>query len=217
MPEFSRLEKIRRLAAFRQTDLTVVLENVHDPHNISAIIRTCDAVGIPEVYVLYSDTRLHDARLWLGKHSTAGTRKWVQVSLFRQIEDLLPLLKARYGTLLAATLSPVAQNVYDLDFTLPSALVLGNERQGLTPELISACDVQFQIPLHGMAESLNVSVAASVVLYEAFRQRSMAGHYDDQKPVDTWPLTKKQLLNHYLAIGMKKQKPPRKFYIDAKS
>lgn len=217
MSELSRSEKIKRLAAYRQTDLTVVLENVHDPHNISAVIRTCDAVGIPEVYILYSDTRLHDARLWLGKHSTAGTRKWVQVSLFRHLDDLLPVLKTRYGRLLAATISPDAQNVYNLDFTQPSALVLGNEGQGLTAELISASDVQFQIPQHGMVESLNVSVAASVILYEAFRQRTMAGQYDAQKPMESWPLTKKQLYNHYLAIGMKKQKPPRKFYIDAKS
>lgn len=208
-----RESKIRRVAALRQTDLTVVLENVHDPHNVSAIVRSCDAIGVPAIFVLYSDTRLHDARLWLGKHSTAGSRKWVKVQLYRQSSEVIPTIKARYQRLLGATSSPGPENLFDVDLTLPTAVVLGNEESGISAEVIKQCDSLFNIPLVGMVESLNVSVAASVILYEAFRQRCRAGRYAVQG-VDPFPEDHQSLLQDYLAIGLKKRKPQRKFYID---
>lgn len=202
----SREEKIRQVAAFRQTDLTVILENVHDPHNISAIVRTCDAVGVPEVYVLYTDPGLHDARLWLGKHSTAGSRKWVKVHLYRQTSDLLPIIKSRYGRLIGAVLTPQSAEMYGIDFRPPTAIILGNERTGLSAEAIAATDAQFSIPMVGMVGSLNVSVAASIVLYEAFRQRRSTNNFKNHE--------QNSLMDEYLSIGMKKQKPRRTYFID---
>jgi tRNA (guanosine-2'-O-)-methyltransferase len=172
-----RENRIRTLAYQRQLDLSVLLENVDDPHNIGAILRTCDAVGIAEVYVLYSKPGLQNHKLELGKRSSSGARKWVDVTLFRELEPCVDFLRQRYGHIYSTGLGENAQSLYELDLTRSMVLAFGNEAEGLSPELMALCDGNFILPQMGMAQSLNVSVACALGVYEAMRQRIQQGLY----------------------------------------
>lgn len=172
-----RKDRIREVALRRQTDLTVILENVHDPHNIGAVIRSCDAVGIREIYVLYTEPQLTQDRLAAGKRTSGGARKWVDIHYFRDVRDCMATVKSRYGRILAAMPGERSSDLWSLDLVHPVALLLGNERDGLSADAQSLCDGAYVIPMAGMAQSLNISVACAVTLYEAFRQRESAGCY----------------------------------------
>jgi tRNA (guanosine-2'-O-)-methyltransferase len=174
----SRRARLSDVAQRRQLDFTVVLENVHDPHNISAVLRSCESVGIPEVYVLYTEEHLDVEHLQMGKRSSAGARKWVDVHYFEELDPLLVHLRPRYKHLIGAYLDPGAQSLHDLDLVGPVALVFGNERDGLSNEMLSALDGTFFIPQMGLIQSLNISVACAVSIYEGLRQRVLAGKYD---------------------------------------
>ncbi len=165
----------------RQTDLTVLLENVHDPHNIGAVLRSCDSVGIPEIYVLYTDERLSEDNIKAGKSAASGARKWVDIHYFTDLGSCVQALRRRYQRLLCTHLGEEASSLYHLDLCQPTALVFGNEHEGVSRELLALCDGNFHIPQVGMVQSLNISVACAVSLYEAFRQRQLAGMYDKQK------------------------------------
>jgi tRNA (guanosine-2'-O-)-methyltransferase len=172
-----RKKRITEVAQRRQGDLTVVLENVHDPHNIGAVLRSCDSVGVGEVHVIYSEDHLNEENLKLGARSSAGTRKWVDVHLYNSVEACIKHLKPKYQ-LLGAYLEDSAPSLYTLDLKQPTALVMGNEHDGITPELKAQLDGTYFIPQVGMVRSLNISVACAVSLYEAFRQRNESGRYD---------------------------------------
>ncbi len=175
-----RMEKFRRVAAFRQMDLTVVLENVHDPHNIGAVLRSCDSVGIPEIFVLYTEARLSEKNIKAGKSAAAGARKWVDVHYFTDLDACVKALRRRYDRLLCTHLGENASDLYELDLTTSTALIFGNEHDGVSKELLARCDGNFIIPQVGMVQSLNISVACAVTLYEAFRQRRQSGAYNAQ-------------------------------------
>jgi tRNA (guanosine-2'-O-)-methyltransferase len=185
-----RAEKIQQLALRRQLDFTVVLENVDDPHNIGAILRTCDAVGVAEIYVLYSREGLQNHKLELGKRSSAGARKWVNVQLFRDVEACFAHVKQRYAQVYGTHLGEGALSLYELELNASTALVFGNEAEGLSQAALAHCHGNFHIPQMGMAQSLNVSVACAVSLYEALRQRQAAGRYELQNDspahLDLW-------------------------------
>lgn len=168
-----RREKFRRVVSKRQSNLTVVLENVHDPHNISAVLRTCDAVGIMEIYVIYSDTPLE--RLKMGKRSSSGAKKWVDIRFYQDVETCFEAVREKYDAVFGTYLGEESRSVYDLDMNQSIALVFGNEHAGLSSQAKSYCDGNFIIPQLGMVESLNISVACAVTLYEAYRQRFVAG------------------------------------------
>ncbi len=172
-----REQKLRDVAAKRQLDLVVVLDNIHDAHNIGAILRSCDAVGVQEVYVLYTDPKLRNSHIELGKRTSAGARKWVDVYLFRELGPCFDQVRQKCAAIYGAHLDPGTQSLYQLELTQPVALVFGNEDQGLSQEVLSQTDGNFIIPQVGMVESLNVSVACAITLYEAFRQRTQAGCY----------------------------------------
>ena len=172
-----REEKFKQVANQRQGNLTIVLENVHDPHNIGAVLRSCDSVGIKEIFVLYSDPALSIDRLYLGKNASSGARKWIDVHFYTELEPCFQHLRKHYQTILCTHLSTDAKDLYDLDLTESVALVFGNEKEGLTKECLALADGNFIIPQVGMVESLNISVACAVSLYEAFRQRKLKGYY----------------------------------------
>lgn len=172
-----RAEKIKTVAAARQLDLAVVLENVHDAHNIGAVLRSCDAVGVQTVYVLYTAPHLRQSQIELGKRSSAGARKWVDVVLFRDPAACFAEIKQKYQRVLATHLGETRQSLFQLDLTQPTALLFGNEDQGLSPEALAYADGNFVVPQVGMVESLNISVACAITLYEAMRQRTLAGAY----------------------------------------
>jgi len=159
----------------RQSDLTVVLENVFDPHNISAVMRTCDAVGVQEVYVL--NTKIPRHKKW-GARSSSSAAKWLSVYQFTDAEACFNALRQKYDRILTTHLSSDAVNLYDIDFTSRIALVFGNEHSGVSEEIRGMADGNFIIPQVGIIKSLNISVACAVTLYEAQRQKQLAGHYD---------------------------------------
>ena len=169
-----RDSKIRQVIHNRQDNLTVVLENVHDIHNIHAILRTCDAVGISTVYVI--NTELPKV-VKGGKRSSAGAKKWVSLEMYFSVTDCVQHLKSKGFKLYSTHLSDNSNSLYELDLTQKVALCLGNEQTGVSDELLALSDGNFIIPQFGMIESLNVSVAASVSLYEACRQRIVNNQY----------------------------------------
>lgn len=162
----------------RQTDLTVVLENVHDPHNISAVMRTCDAVGVQEVYVL--NTKIPKHKKW-GTRSSSSAAKWLTIHEFDNGEECFKELRKKYSKILTTHLSSDAVSLHEIDFTHSIALVFGNEHSGVSDEVKVLADGNFIIPQAGIIRSLNISVACAVTLYEAYRQKENAGHYKKQK------------------------------------
>jgi len=173
-----RLHRIQSVLSKRQNDLTIVLENVFDPHNISAVMRSCDAVGVQEIFVL--NTKIPRHKKW-GERSSSSAAKWLTIHQYDNAEVCLKHLRSKYDAILTTHLSSDAVSLYQLDLCKRTALVFGNEHAGVSDELRAACDGNFIIPQVGMIRSLNISVACAVSLYEAFRQKEGAGHYETSK------------------------------------
>jgi tRNA (guanosine-2'-O-)-methyltransferase len=162
----------------RQNDLTVVLENVFDPHNISAVMRTCDAVGIQEIYVL--NTKIPRHKKW-GSRSSSSAAKWLSIHQFTDTAECIAALRKNYSTIMATHLGAASVELYEINFAKSIALIFGNEHSGVSEEILSMTDGNFIIPQVGMIRSLNISVACAVTLYEAFRQKNAAHHYKERK------------------------------------
>ncbi len=160
------------MLATRQPDLTVCLEQVHKPHNVSAIIRTADAVGVHQVHAVWPTTRMRTL-----VSSAAGSNSWVSVKTHRTIGDAVGHLKAQGMQILATNLSARAVDFREVDYTRPTCVLLGQEKTGITEEALALADRDIVIPMIGMVQSLNVSVASALILYEAQRQRQNAGLY----------------------------------------
>lgn len=173
-----REQRLKNVLDRRQQDLTVVLENVFDPHNISAVMRTCDAVGIQEMHVL--NTRIGPHKKW-GAKSSSSAAKWLTVRQHPDATACFLELRKKYPLILTTHLSSSAISLYDIDFTKPLALVFGNEHDGVSEEIRDLADGNFVIPQVGMIRSLNISVACAVSLYEAFRQKQNARQFDHPK------------------------------------
>ena len=169
-----RKARIEHVLHHRQANITVVLENITDPHNISAVMRSCDAIGIQEIFVLNYKIPRH--KKW-GARSSSSAAKWLTIREFESLNDCVQELRQGYQTILTTHLSANSKQLYELDLTQSVALVFGNEHSGVSEEMRTAADGNFIIPQVGMIHSLNISVACAVTLYEAFRQKSIAGHY----------------------------------------
>ncbi len=170
-----RTERINEVLAKRQPGLTIVLENVNDPHNIAAVMRTCDAVGIQDIYILNTKIGAHEA--WSAKASSSAVN-WLTIHQFNNLIDCIAALRKKFDKIYTTHLSTDAVGLYELDLTKKVALVFGNEHDGCSEEIISLADGNFIIPQVGMIKSLNISVACAVSVYEAFRQRDAIGDYD---------------------------------------
>ena len=170
-----RLGNIDRVLNNRQPDLAIVMENIEDPHNIFAVMRTCDAVGIQDVYVVNTVFRRNKKH---GKASSSSAAKWLTLHQFDTLEECMEVVKAKYDKLYAGYLGEGSVSIYDTDFTQSVALAFGNEYFGISDDLLAYCDGRFIIPQMGMIRSLNISVACAVTLYEAKRQRVLKGMYD---------------------------------------
>ncbi|MFH1529052.1 MAG: TrmH family RNA methyltransferase [Bacteroidota bacterium] len=169
-----RIDKITSVLSARQHTLRVVLENIHDPHNVSAIYRTCDAAGIPKVTLLYNVEEFPK----LSKTSSASAKKWVETEKFSEAEKCITSLKNCGYKIYSSVLNKNSKSIYDIDLTDKIAIVLGNESRGVSSEVAESSDELIYIPMRGMIQSLNVSVANAVILYEAQRQRMLKGMYD---------------------------------------
>jgi tRNA (guanosine-2'-O-)-methyltransferase len=177
-----RTERLLSVMSKRQPDLAVVLENVFDPHNISAVMRTCDAVGIQDIYVL--NTKIPRHKKW-GARSSSSAAMWLSVHQYDEAELCFRDLRNRYSRIFTTHLSTDAVSLYDIDFTESVALVFGNEHAGVSEEIRLMADGNFIIPQMGIIQSLNISVACAVSIYEALRQKTNAGHYENQRmPAD---------------------------------
>ncbi len=170
-----RSEKLLKVLSRRQTDITVVMENVQDPHNISAVMRTCDAVGIQDIYILNTKIPRHQK---FGAKSSSSAAKWLSVHQFDNVDECFEALRKNYKTILTTHLSTDAVSLYEIDFTQSVALVFGNEHAGVSDEVRALADGNFIIPQMGIIQSLNISVACAVSIYEAYRQKNIAGHYN---------------------------------------
>jgi tRNA (guanosine-2'-O-)-methyltransferase len=174
-------ERYNRLTSVlnkRQPDITVVLENVFDPHNISAVMRTCDAVGIQDVYILNNKIPPH--KKW-GYRSSSTATEWLTIHQYTNVNECFDELRKHYIKIFATHLGEDSKDIYHLDFTEPVALIFGNETFGVSEEITKLVDGNFIIPQVGIIKSLNISVACAVTLYEAFRQKKNVGHYDNPK------------------------------------
>ncbi len=170
-----RIERIEKVLSKRQNGLTVVLENVNDPHNISAVMRTCDAVGIQDIYILNTKIGAHE--MWSAKASSSAVN-WLTIHQFTNLEECIVALRKKFDKIYTTHLSTDAVGLYELNFLENVALVFGNEHDGCSNEIIALADGNFIIPQVGMIKSLNISVACAVSVYEAFRQKTGYGHYD---------------------------------------
>lgn len=173
-----RNDRLSSVLNKRQPDLTVVLENVFDPHNISAVMRTCDAVGIQDIYIL--NTKIPPHKKW-GAKSSSSAAKWLSIHQFTDADDCFTELRKKFKKIYTTHLSSDAVTLHELNLTEPVALVFGNEHSGVSEEIIAMADGNFIIPQVGIIKSLNISVACAVCLYEAYRQKNNAGHYDNVK------------------------------------
>lgn len=184
-----RRKRLKDVAFRRQPNLTVILENVHDQHNIGAVLRSCDSIGVKEVFVLYSEPDIVVKNVKLGKRTSAGSRRWVDVHFFTDATSCFERVRAKYDRILATHLGEQARSLYELDLTQSTALLFGNEHDGLSSEALNYADGNFIIPQQGMVQSLNISVACAVTLYEAYRQRNAKGFYGANHPA---PLSERE-------------------------
>ena len=168
-----RVTRLDEVLARRQPDLTVFAENLHKPKNFSAMVRNCDAVGINEMHV--SPGENNHRKHW---KTSQGAEKWVYIRTHNGPESTCTYLKSNGFRLVAAHLGDAAVDYRDVDYTQPIALVLGSELFGVSDKTLNYVDQQINIPMMGVTQSLNVSVACAIVLYEAQRQRQEAGMYD---------------------------------------
>jgi tRNA (guanosine-2'-O-)-methyltransferase len=163
-----RRARIDDAAAARLSGLRVVIENLHDPHNGAAVLRSAEAFGIQRVEVIESTEPFRFSSV-----VTQGCEKWLDVVRHPTLAHALASLRAD-GFALYAAVPDAAATVEDLDFARPAAVMIGNEHAGLTAEAIAAADVVFGIPMPGMTRSLNLSVATALIAERAAQLRRRA-------------------------------------------
>lgn len=168
-----RLQRINSMLDQRQPDLTVCMEGVHKTHNLAAVVRTADAIGVSDVHAVWKNERMR-----VSGGSAAGSQNWIDVHNYSDTEDAIMALKAQGMQVLVTNLSDTAVDFREIDYTKPTAIILGQEKFGASEKALALADQDIVIPMVGMVQSLNVSVACSVVLYEAQRQRQAAGLYN---------------------------------------
>lgn len=168
-----RHQRILAMLKKRQPDLTVCMEGVHKTHNLAAVVRTCDAIGVSDVHAVWKNQRMR-----VSGGSAAGSQNWLEVHNYSDTTEAIKVLKQQNMQVLVTNLSPTSVDFRDIDYTKPTAIILGQEKFGASAKAIAMADHEIIIPMVGMVQSLNVSVACAVTLYEAQRQRQLAGMYD---------------------------------------
>ncbi|WLD56984.1 tRNA (guanosine(18)-2'-O)-methyltransferase TrmH [Salinispirillum sp. LH 10-3-1] len=182
-----RFQKIRTVLGQRQPDLRVMTDGVHKAQNLSAILRTCDASGVLNLHIAAASGQ----RTGIWKRSAGGSARWVKRHVHSSGKEAAAHLKQAGFKLYAAHLSAQAVDYRDVDYTLPCAIVMGAEKEGVSAEVIAEIDAEITIPMFGMVESYNVSVAAALILSEAQQQRQRAGLYQgpSRLPADEYTAT----------------------------
>lgn len=168
-----RYHRIQTVLKARQPDLTLCLEEVHKPNNVSAVIRTADAAGVHKIHAVWPNEQMRTL-----SHTSAGARNWVEVETHTTIDSAVEQLSQQKMQILATNLSDNAVDFREIDYTKPTAIILGGEKHGISSRALELADQDIIIPMVGMVQSLNVSVASALILFEAQRQRTLAGMYD---------------------------------------
>jgi len=172
-----RIKRIDDTLSRKQPTLQIMLDNVHSSQNLSAIIRSCDAVGVLDIY--YSTKENESLRIH--KTITQGAHRWTHRYRMNDTHKVafLKEKKAQGFQVVVTHLEERAVSFREIDYTKPTLIVMGNEKEGVSPEVIGMADEVIIIPMQGMVQSLNVSVATALILYEAQRQLENAGRYDE--------------------------------------
>jgi len=195
-----RREKIERVIAGRLKGLACVCENFEKPHNAAAILRTCEALGILNVYIIEEDVPFEPA-----KGVTQGAEKWLFLHRFRRAERAIAALKEAGYAIYAAVPGEGSLALEQLPCDRPLALAFGAEATGLSAKLLSACEGTFKVPMWGFSQSLNVSVAAGVALYHcAQARRRRLGREGDLSPEEL-----SSLRARYLELSLPPSRRPR--------
>lgn len=184
-----RFHRVKSVLDRRQTDLTVCLDEVHKHHNLSAIVRTADAVGCHHIHAVWPQEQRR-----LTNNTSGGSKNWVETHMHEHIDEAVATIREQNPgvQLLATNLSDTAVDFREIDYTKPTAIIVGQERLGISDRALEHADQHIVIPMQGMVQSLNVSVAAALILYEAQRQRDAAGLYQRTDMMD--PVVKHKLL-----------------------
>jgi tRNA (guanosine-2'-O-)-methyltransferase len=177
VPTKERLEKVKRVLSLRQPDLRVVLEEVKNTHNASAVVRTCDAAGIMNVDIISASGEPFP----VNEAISTRAEKWIQFHYYKSTTDCLKQLKIKGFKIVATHLTKDSLSYMDLDYTQPLAVVFGNEAEGISEEALGIADYKIRIPMVGMAQSLNLSVSVGIILYEAMKQRQEKGYYKKRR------------------------------------
>jgi tRNA (guanosine-2'-O-)-methyltransferase len=173
VPTKERIRKVNGVLSLRQPDLRVVLEEVTNTHNASAVVRTCEAAGILYLDIISST----DEPFPINEAISTRAEKWLHFSRYTSTATCLNQLKEK-GFKIAVTILGDASIPYtDIDFTQPLAIVFGNESEGISEDARDLADYVIKIPMIGMVQSLNLSVSVGIILYEAMKQRMEKGYY----------------------------------------
>ena len=186
-PTKNRLQKVQAVAARRTRNVVIVLEEIYDVGNINACMRSAEAMGILDIHIIEAANTFYKK----GKRTSSGAAKWLNVHKWDSVEQCLHALKDQGFQVVATTLTDKSVRIGEVDFTQPTALVLGNESQGVSETAVSLSDMTAYIPMHGFVESYNISVACALVLYTAMLQRGKNHH--DQTPGQIKELTQDNL------------------------
>lgn len=173
MPTSAREERIKNVMNARQKGVVLVLEDVHDPHNIGAVMRSAEAFGVGEVWIVYEKEPYVNMRR-VGRHSSSSANKWLTIKFFRSTKACLTALKRKKYTTYATVLHEKrTKSIFKTSFKEKQiAILFGNEHRGLSPDAVSRADKLLVIPMRGFVESLNISVTAGIILFELTRQRT---------------------------------------------
>lgn len=171
-----RYNRLRQVLARRQPDLTVLTDGVHKSQNVAAILRTCDAVGVYRAHAVSDQGEMRRHHM-----IAAGVNRWMRIVVHPGTEQAVQSLHGEGWRLIAADHGNDSVDYRDVDYTARVAIVMGNELHGVSPYAMAHADYRISIPMRGMADSLNVSVAAALILFEAARQREAAGLYSQSR------------------------------------
>ena len=175
MPTQERLQKLERVARNRQAGFTVVVEDVFDPHNLGAVTRTCDAFGVQDINVIFETHPEFDPKE-VGKNSSTATNKWINYRVHHGTQKGIQTLQDEGWLVVATVIDPDATPIFEADLAYPKiAMLLGNEKMGLSEQAIAMADKRVTIPMQGIAQSMNISVSAALFIYEITRQRNAKG------------------------------------------
>jgi tRNA (guanosine-2'-O-)-methyltransferase len=173
MPTEARVKRVHRVLSFRQPDLRVVFEELTNAHNASAVLRTCDAAGVLHVHFVSAGTDAFP----INKAISTRADKWVSLHHHPTMEECIAALKKESFQVAATCLADDAIPYDKVDYTRPTAVIFGNESDGISPEALRLTDLRVKIPMLGMVQSLNLSVSVGIILYEALRQRQERGFF----------------------------------------